>query len=422
MSTTCWRRSAAKPRESLSPTSATHQRPGRVRRRRRGRSRSDVAVAAYNGQAGNLRKGSLQAAATIIKIGRSRHAAWARSSSVRPPAARRRRRTADRRGGDGEGSTRPASSRRNSDDAARLHRSPLDDLDRDGALRECRRRSGADVSGRLSHDRGGRVAAAAALVRAPAASAALAKSDVAILNYAPHARVPPGRLLHGVGAEGRPLRARGTSDPGGRGGRARAREGPPGRPREAGREASVLRLPRSHRGSRSLHAHRSGVRGSRHGRLQGAGTQDQVAGRARGGGRHPLGGGAPRGVDSLHRGGAPAAEPFDEAKSVKETLQLVRATRFSWRGPARARKGAAFHRMRRPRTRRFLLSATVATVAAGASCAALAATGGRGAPGVSLGATTGAPGQALAPPAAPAFRVQQPRPLQTSRFESTWAP
>jgi lipoprotein-anchoring transpeptidase ErfK/SrfK len=77
--------------------------------------------------------------------------------------------------------------------------------------------------------------------------------------------------------------------------------------------------------------------------------------------------------------------------------------------------------MRRPRTRRFLLSATVATVAAGASLAALAASGGRGAPGVSLGATTGAPGQTLAPPADPAFRVQQPRPLQTSRYESTWA-
>ena len=77
--------------------------------------------------------------------------------------------------------------------------------------------------------------------------------------------------------------------------------------------------------------------------------------------------------------------------------------------------------MRRPGTRRFLLSTTVATVAAGASLAAFAASGGRDVPGVSLGTTTGVPGQGLAPPADPAFRVQQPQPLRRSRFESTWA-
>ena len=61
---------------------------------------------------------------------------------------------------------------------------PLDDLDRDGALRqaadELERTSRA---GFLATAAGG-VAAAAALVRPQVAAAALAKSDVAILNYA----------------------------------------------------------------------------------------------------------------------------------------------------------------------------------------------------------------------------------------------
>jgi lipoprotein-anchoring transpeptidase ErfK/SrfK len=76
--------------------------------------------------------------------------------------------------------------------------------------------------------------------------------------------------------------------------------------------------------------------------------------------------------------------------------------------------------MRRPGTRRFLLSAAVAAVAAGASLAALAATGGRGAPNVSVGPGAG-PGSKLAPPADSVLTVPQPRPLRTSRFEATWA-
>ena len=46
----------------------------------------DVAVAAYNGQAANLTKGALQAAATIISVD-ARHAAWIRSIIGEPPAA-----------------------------------------------------------------------------------------------------------------------------------------------------------------------------------------------------------------------------------------------------------------------------------------------------------------------------------------------
>ncbi len=46
----------------------------------------DVAVAAYNGQAANLTKGALRAAATIISVD-ARHAAWARSIIGEPPAA-----------------------------------------------------------------------------------------------------------------------------------------------------------------------------------------------------------------------------------------------------------------------------------------------------------------------------------------------
>jgi Ferritin-like domain len=46
----------------------------------------DVAVAAYNGQAANLTKRALQAAATIISVD-ARHAAWVRSIIGEPPAA-----------------------------------------------------------------------------------------------------------------------------------------------------------------------------------------------------------------------------------------------------------------------------------------------------------------------------------------------
>jgi hypothetical protein len=46
----------------------------------------DVAVAAYNGQAGNLTKGALRAAATIVSV-HARHAAWIRSIVGEPPAA-----------------------------------------------------------------------------------------------------------------------------------------------------------------------------------------------------------------------------------------------------------------------------------------------------------------------------------------------
>jgi lipoprotein-anchoring transpeptidase ErfK/SrfK len=76
--------------------------------------------------------------------------------------------------------------------------------------------------------------------------------------------------------------------------------------------------------------------------------------------------------------------------------------------------------MRRPGTRRFLLSAAVAAAAAGASLAAVAATGGRGAPGPHVGPTP-APGTKLAPPADPVLTVPRPRPLRSSRFETTWA-
>lgn len=46
----------------------------------------DVAVAAYNGQAGNLTKGALRAAATIVSVD-ARHAAWIRSIVGESPAA-----------------------------------------------------------------------------------------------------------------------------------------------------------------------------------------------------------------------------------------------------------------------------------------------------------------------------------------------
>ena len=46
----------------------------------------DVAVGAYNGQAANLTKTGLRAAATIISVD-ARHAAWIRAIVGRPPAA-----------------------------------------------------------------------------------------------------------------------------------------------------------------------------------------------------------------------------------------------------------------------------------------------------------------------------------------------
>jgi rubrerythrin len=45
----------------------------------------DLAVAAYAGQAGNLSKKTLEAAATLISV-EARHAAWIRSIAGRPPA------------------------------------------------------------------------------------------------------------------------------------------------------------------------------------------------------------------------------------------------------------------------------------------------------------------------------------------------
>jgi hypothetical protein len=46
----------------------------------------DIAVAAYNGQAANLTKDALRAAATIVSVD-ARHAAWIRSIVGEPPAA-----------------------------------------------------------------------------------------------------------------------------------------------------------------------------------------------------------------------------------------------------------------------------------------------------------------------------------------------
>lgn len=46
----------------------------------------DVAVGAYNGQAANLTKAGLRAAATIISVD-ARHAAWVRAIAGRPPAS-----------------------------------------------------------------------------------------------------------------------------------------------------------------------------------------------------------------------------------------------------------------------------------------------------------------------------------------------
>jgi hypothetical protein len=46
----------------------------------------DLSVAAYNGQAANLTKGALQAAARIVSV-EARHAAWIRDIAGRPPAA-----------------------------------------------------------------------------------------------------------------------------------------------------------------------------------------------------------------------------------------------------------------------------------------------------------------------------------------------
>ena len=47
----------------------------------------DLGVAAYNGQAANLSKPALQAAARIVSVD-ARHAAWIRAIRGRPPAAR----------------------------------------------------------------------------------------------------------------------------------------------------------------------------------------------------------------------------------------------------------------------------------------------------------------------------------------------
>ena len=45
----------------------------------------DLAVAAYNGQAGNVSRSTLKAAATVVSV-EARHAAWIRSIAGKPPA------------------------------------------------------------------------------------------------------------------------------------------------------------------------------------------------------------------------------------------------------------------------------------------------------------------------------------------------
>jgi hypothetical protein len=204
----------------------------------------------------------------------------------------------------------------------------LDDLDRDGALREA-----ADELERTSRAgffkvAAGGLAAAAALARPPAAAAALAKSDVAILNYALTLEYlqdsfyteaerkgalsgPAARLTRVVGAVERA--------------HVQALRGVLGK-------KAVQRPFFDFRGvtedpprfTRTAVAFEDLATAAYKGQAHRIKSPEVLAAAV---GIHS--------VEARHAawiryiaGALPAAEPFDEGKSMSETLQLVRATRF----------------------------------------------------------------------------------------------
>jgi Ferritin-like domain len=219
----------------------------------------------------------------------------------------------------------------------------LDDLDRDGALKEAaddlERTSRA---GFLTSVVGG-VAAAAALARPPAAAAALAKSDVAILNYALTLEYlqdafyteaerkgalsgPAARLARVVGAVER-AHVKALRD-------------------VLGKQA-VKRPFFDFRGVTEDPARftRTAVAFEDLGTAAYKGQAHRI--------KSPEVLAAAVGIHSVEArhaawiryiaGVLPAAEPFDEGKTVKETLQLVRGTRFIVGQPrTRSRRGPRF--------------------------------------------------------------------------------
>jgi rubrerythrin len=205
---------------------------------------------------------------------------------------------------------------------------PLDDLDRDGALRqaadELERTSRA---GFLATVAGG-VATAAALVRSPAAAAALAKSDVAILNYALTLEYLQDAFYTEAERKG-------------------ALEGPAAELAQVvgAVERAHVKALRDVLGKQAVKRPFFDFRGV---------TEDPAPFTRTAVAFEDLGTAAYKGqahrikspevlaaavgihsVEARHAawiryiaGAPPAAEPFDAAKSVNETLQLVRATRF----------------------------------------------------------------------------------------------
>jgi hypothetical protein len=220
---------------------------------------------------------------------------------------------------------------------------PLDDLDRDGALRqaadELQRTSRA---GFLATVAGG-AATAVALVRPSAAAAALAKSDVAILNYALTLEYLQDAFYTEAERKG-------------------ALEGPAAElARVVGAvERAHVKALRDVLGKQAVKRPFFDFRGVTEdpaGFTRTAVAFEDLGTAAYKGQAHRIKSpqvlAAAVGIHSVEArhaawiryiaGAPPAAEPFDEAKTVNETLQLVRATRFVVSRPrTRSRRGPRF--------------------------------------------------------------------------------
>ena len=225
-------------------------------------SLEDLAVAAYNGLLPGLSEQGLATAAASSRWTRATRPGSAPSTATTPrprprtPASRRRGRGPDRGHGLPDGGGAVSGLR-------------LDDLDRDGALREAASRLPESTRRAFLARRGRRRGPPARGLADARRGRAQADSDVSILNYALTLEYlqadfyteaeRQGALSARRGARGRPDRV----------GRAGTRPGPAQGARGSGRRPPDLRLQGHHRRRRRVPAHGRRLRGPRHGAYKG---------------------------------------------------------------------------------------------------------------------------------------------------------
>ena len=159
----------------------------------------DLAVAAYNGQATNISKETLAAAAKIVSV-EARHAAWIRSIVGRAAGSGRNGHPTVR----GSGARRPGRAGLRGDGG--MSNFSFQRLDTDGALGEAADAAGRDLPRRLSGGDGW-VAPRRCWRSGPSAAAARARRH-GDPELRADAGVPAGRVLHGGGAHARALQGR----------------------------------------------------------------------------------------------------------------------------------------------------------------------------------------------------------------------